>query len=1134
MSSIRDEFEIRRFGAEGWPPRANAAGGASVWSRRRAVRAAAALWLGLAAACAALAPGQARADTTPPRLLNAGALNHSWVGVHEGRSAVFLVFDEALDIRDGALPRPWMFYIRTDVNSDHFIRTSLITAVNATTLRLDPEHPFFAGQTIQVGYSDATAGNDTAALQDAAGNDSPNFDFTTILRTVPEAFATAVPSIVSLNIAQTGATTIQMGWGMVPSSPEADSFDLQYAATGETPSDTDWVDGPQDITDYGSRCHTCRSYTLTGLTPGTRYWIRVRGTNSTGDGAWTEPVRTRTGWPRPPPPPPPVVEPPPDTEPPQNTEPLTAEFLNLPASHDQSPFSFQLRFSEEVAGLTAERFKHNGFGSGDVISLSHCGITAARRFTAGSDRHWEITVSPYDNRPLAIAMSASTDCTTAGAVCTADGRPLSAAVTATVTGPPPPVPERKLTVAFESGNAPPDTHDGSTAVRFNIAFSEEPSALSVEKVRDLVVKLNHGGSIAASNAQRLTAGSSRRWRITVKPNSKANIAVAVGPTRYCDSQDSVCTSDGRKLASQVTAVIAGPPGLSVADARAEEAADATMNFVVTLSRAATTAVTVNYATSNGTARSGSDYTATSGTLTFAAGDTSKTVAVPVLVDSVDDGGETIKFTLSNASGAHLADSVATGIIDNSGPIPQQWLARFGRAVAFQAVDAIEARMEGGGSHVVLGGHRVNLSGGSGGSGGGSATQLLDDLAETDPTGETRTVSMHDLLRGSSFRLSAGGEDGNEGTAMTAWGQFSTGAFRGETGGLRADGNLSSGFLGIDFSRRLGLAGLAVGFTGGDGSFALDGDADRGSMKSALTAVYPYARLNLTKKLNVWGLAGFGKGKLRMKRRLRYETTDTDVEMRMGAVGVRGVVLSPQSLHGVSLVARSDALLMQIRSNSAHSALGRFASSVADVNRVRVSLDASRAFAMTGAGRITPSLRIGMRRDGGDAETGLGAEAAGGLRYVMGRISIEVSARSLIAHGARGYREWGAQGLIRVDPGAQGSGISLTLAPRWGAAESGVDRLRSLAHMGNLAGTVSSAPGRRVEAELGYGFGLAGARGVVTPYAGIALGAARRAALTAGTRWHISPETTLALKGMREDGTRGRPEYRIVLNGRARW
>ena len=67
-------------------------------------------------------------------------------------------------------------------------------------------------------------------------------------------------------------------------------------------------------------------------------------------------------------------------------------------------------------------------------------------------------------------------------------------------------------------------------------------------------------------------------------------------------------------------------------------------FTVTLSEAAAQTVTVSYATSNGTALAGIDYTSTSGTVTFPAGATSRTISVPVLGDTLDEDDESFRVT----------------------------------------------------------------------------------------------------------------------------------------------------------------------------------------------------------------------------------------------------------------------------------------------------------------------------------------------------------------------------------------------------------------------------------------------------------------------------------------------------------
>ena len=170
------------------------------------------------------------------------------------------------------------------------------------------------------------------------------------------------------------------------------------------------------------------------------------------------------------------------------------------------------------------------------------------------------------------------------------------------------------------------------------------------------------------------------------------IGITLPAAVSCTDDKSICTDDGRKLSHSTSAAVHGPPAMSVADARVEEAEGAVLTFAVTLSRAPTTSVTVDYATSDGTAQAGADYTATSGTLTIPAGSTSATIEVPVLDDAHDDDDETLTLTLANASGAILADATATGTIDNNDVMPRALMARFGRLAAGHIVDQVEQRV----------------------------------------------------------------------------------------------------------------------------------------------------------------------------------------------------------------------------------------------------------------------------------------------------------------------------------------------------------------------------------------------------------------------------------------------------------
>ena len=108
------------------------------------------------------------------------------------------------------------------------------------------------------------------------------------------------------------------------------------------------------------------------------------------------------------------------------------------------------------------------------------------------------------------------------------------------------------------------------------------------------------------------------------------------------------------------------PMLSISDVTSPEGNSGTKNFVftVSLAPASTKTVTVNYATANGTATAGMDYLATTGTLTFAPGQTTKTIAVTVMGDTVREANETFAVNLSGQTNANLSDATGAGTIQN--------------------------------------------------------------------------------------------------------------------------------------------------------------------------------------------------------------------------------------------------------------------------------------------------------------------------------------------------------------------------------------------------------------------------------------------------------------------------------------
>ena len=118
------------------------------------------------------------------------------------------------------------------------------------------------------------------------------------------------------------------------------------------------------------------------------------------------------------------------------------------------------------------------------------------------------------------------------------------------------------------------------------------------------------------------------------------------------------------------------PDVSIGDGvpdPAVEGTDGSITFTVSLTNASAVPVTVAYQTVDGSAVAGSDYTGQSGTLTFAAGQTSQTITVAVLDDQVFEDPESFQVVISNAdaSGTALVISDATGVggvVDTDAPV----------------------------------------------------------------------------------------------------------------------------------------------------------------------------------------------------------------------------------------------------------------------------------------------------------------------------------------------------------------------------------------------------------------------------------------------------------------------------------
>ena len=333
--------------------------------------------------------------------------------------------------------------------------------------------------------------------------------------------------------------------------------------------------------------------------------------------------------------------------------PLRAYLGAIPSSHNgTSSFTFTVTFSENVSN------EHLGMQN-DVFTVTNGEITQAERLM-GQRNHWKMTVQPDDGADLTIHLPITADCSGTGAVCTqaAPYRPLSNGFSASLTGTP-------LTAKF---NYLGYSHNSVDPFSFELAFSENIDT-TPEEIKDNALKVTRG---SITSITRKEEGSNLTWRVTIQPDGRSGVSINMAEATDCEAAGHICTQAGELLTASVSGYVSGPVQISVADASVSEADDAVLAFEVTLKPKFFLAdITVDYATQDGAAQAGQDYTAASGTLTFRPGHPSQTIQVPVLTDSEDEDPETMTLTLSNPMRSVLADAVGTGTIEDAAPAEEE-------------------------------------------------------------------------------------------------------------------------------------------------------------------------------------------------------------------------------------------------------------------------------------------------------------------------------------------------------------------------------------------------------------------------------------------------------------------------------
>lgn len=198
------------------------------------------------------------------------------------------------------------------------------------------------------------------------------------------------------------------------------------------------------------------------------------------------------------------------------------------------------------------------------------------------------------------------------------------------------------------------SHESSAITPWRLEFDMPATISSIWNASITSHVGNHYVVAGANWNSTLAAGGTVSFGFVAAPGGSPT-----EPTNY--------TLNGMSLGETETP----PPQMSIGDVAIDEgdSGQTTATFTVTLSEPSADPVSVVYRTSNGTATAGSDYQATSGTLTFAAGQTTKTIGIAVFGDADFETDETLVVDLSAPVGAVLARSRGTATIRNDDVAP---------------------------------------------------------------------------------------------------------------------------------------------------------------------------------------------------------------------------------------------------------------------------------------------------------------------------------------------------------------------------------------------------------------------------------------------------------------------------------
>ena len=336
----------------------------------------------------------------------------------------------------------------------------------------------------------------------------------------------------------------------------------------------------------------------------------------------------------------------------------------------------------------------------------------------------------------------------------------------------------------------------------------------------------------------------------------------------------------------------------------------------------------------------------------------------------------------------------------------------------------------------------------------------------------------DPLTGSAFALN---RETGHGGVLSFWSRGAQSHFAGQEGALSLGGDVRTTMFGADYAKGRMVAGLSLGHSRGLGEY---NGVTGGRVASAVTGLYPWLGYRTSDRVTVWGVAGYGAGGMLLTPE-GGSALESGLSMKMAAAGTRGELVAGGA-GGFALAFKADALWVGTSIDGVDGPTGRLNATAAVATRFRTGLEGSHAYTLVGRLSLTPSVEVGLRHDGGDAETGAGMDVGAGLVVSDSStgLAVDVRVRTLLVHQAQGFRERGVALSLSYNPTPSSPlGFTARVAPSWGGqATSGAEALWGRETLAGMAHG-GLAQGSRLDGEVGYGLPV-GRRFIGTPRIGV--------------------------------------------------